>query len=85
MKVRPILFGYSWVGILNFILIQWFFIRICVGADENRNITMVYTIGLIVPLTGWWNDFLWIYAMNRKSRRLQIGYNRQQKPAANKR
>lgn len=48
--------GFTWIGWLNFLLLQWFGVRLMwwfMRADDKR-------IGLlfpVVPLTGWWTDF----------------------------
>ena len=57
---KPILLGYSWLGILNMSLLQWFFIRLQATAD-NGQIVKFNVIGPIVPLTGWWSRYIWLY------------------------
>ena len=51
------LFCYTWVGWLNIILLQWFFIRLAYGSKWK-------IIGPIVPMTGWKNNFIYIYKSN---------------------
>jgi hypothetical protein len=60
MKYKPILFGYSWIGILNILLLQWFFVRLQATADKDMNITKFEIIGPIVPMTGWWSKYVWL-------------------------
>jgi hypothetical protein len=49
----------SWVGWLNMILIQWFFIRIAYHIDEEGGRKYdFFIIGLVIPLTGWWSDYI---------------------------
>lgn len=62
MRARPLFWGYSWVGILNQLIIQWFFIRLQVTCNsmEDRNIEALSIIGFILPLTGWWNDYVFL-------------------------
>lgn len=58
----------SWLGYLNFILFQWFFIRLaCTGEIEKINDFKYLLKGhklkiikWIIPLTGWWNEFIYI-------------------------
>jgi hypothetical protein len=59
----------SWLGIFNFVLLQWFFIRLA-RVEYQRGYPSLQgfhpvsyrfkIIGLIVPLTGWWNNFIYI-------------------------
>ncbi len=46
-------FGKTWVGWLNIIFLQWFFIRLSYG-DSWRILKWV------LPFTGWWNDYKYI-------------------------
>ena len=49
--------GYTWVGWLNIIILQWFFIRLYY-IENDQNIIENYGIMFpIVPLTGWWNNY----------------------------
>jgi len=46
----------TWVGYLNFLLLQWLFVRlgrVCVGDEVVGH---YWLIG-IVPLTGWWSGY----------------------------
>jgi hypothetical protein len=53
--------GYSWLGWLNQLIIQWFFIRLQATLDDSRtNIEGLQIIGFILPLTGWWSDYIWL-------------------------
>ncbi len=60
MKAKPIFFGYSWVGLLNQILLQWFFIRLQCTANGNNEIIRYQIMGFVLPLTGWWSDYVWL-------------------------
>ena len=51
--------GLSWVGWLNFILLQWVGIRLAYVVD-GRRITRWYLLRWIVPLTGWWSHYLYV-------------------------
>lgn len=55
MKLYKLVGNKSWVGILNILLIQWFFIRLEVCLDDgwNRNIIGFNILGFVVPVSGW--------------------------------
>lgn len=65
MTAKPIVFGYSWVGILNQLFLQWLFVRLQaeVVSEKDRTITGFKLIGFIVPLTGWWSDYVWAWKL----------------------
>jgi hypothetical protein len=54
---KPILFGYSWLGIINMVIIQWLFIRLQATCDKGQIVRFDF-IGPIVPLTGWWGPYV---------------------------
>lgn len=56
MKLKEIAFGYTWVGLLNQVLLQWFFIRLQVTVKDKNDMTINGwgVIGFMLPLTGWW-------------------------------
>jgi len=43
----------SLLGAINFLLIQWFFVRIAFFYDDNDRFAGLGLLGFIVPLTGW--------------------------------
>ena len=48
----------SKLGLLNIVLLQWFFIRLCsVTYDDNDNEDwgLMY---FVLPMTGWWSDYI---------------------------
>lgn len=53
------IFGYkfTWKGYLNFLLLQWLFIRILQWEDEDGTKGLGLLVG-VIPLTGWWSDYL---------------------------
>jgi len=53
------LFGLTWVGWLNFILLQWLFVRLAYGDGWHL---LLWPL----PLRGWWNDY-------RLTRTLRLG------------
>jgi hypothetical protein len=60
--------NWSWVGYLNFFLLQWFFVRLARVHEVHQNTKNIYMLKdqgwkflrWIVPLTGWWNDYKYI-------------------------
>mgnify|MGYP001559472039 CR=1 FL=1 len=58
---RRKLFGYTWVGYLNFFFIQWFFVRLAYIIDTDTKENNKYTLlKRVVPLTGCWSDYKYI-------------------------
>lgn len=51
------LFGYSWVGWLNIIVLQWFFTRLYYSVNDQGGVEYYGLYFPIVPLTGWWSDY----------------------------
>jgi hypothetical protein len=60
-----------WVGLVNFLFVQWFFVRIAgtfeecgrtIESDGSENIDFEFSryhlIRWVVPLTGWWSDYV---------------------------
>ena len=45
--------GKTWVGWLNILILQWFFIRLAYG-DKWRILKWIY------PMTGWFTDFKYV-------------------------
>jgi hypothetical protein len=61
MKAKPIFLGYSWVGWLNLLLLQWLFIRLQVSVDtDTGEIVRYQVIGFFLPMTGWWSNYVWL-------------------------
>ncbi len=48
------LFGHTWVGWLNILIIQLFFIRLSYGDKW----TIIWGI---LPFTGWWSNYIYVY------------------------
>jgi len=63
MKLEPVFRGYTWVGILNQVILQWFFIRFQAEVTDKEDLTVesFKIIGFVVPLTGWWSDYIWVW------------------------
>ena len=48
-------------GWSNFLLFQWFFVRLQRTCDvETGRIISLDWIGPVVPLTGWWSDYIFL-------------------------
>jgi len=43
----------TWIGFLNFFLIQWFFIRFL----RNEKYQIIGILYFVLPLTGWWFSY----------------------------
>lgn len=56
---KPVFRGYSWLGILNMLLLQWFFIRLQLTCDKGEIVSWKI-IGPVVPLTGWWSKYIFL-------------------------
>ncbi len=57
-KPRYRVLGWSWLGVVNFLIIQWFFVRLEGVSDSKESTEMELGIrGWIMPLTGWWNKY----------------------------
>lgn len=50
----------SWVGLLNRILLQWFFVRLQMNII-NSDIDGFQLIGFIIPTTGWTTDYKYVF------------------------
>ena len=61
MKYKRNILGYSWVGIINIVILQWMFVRLRVTTDSAENIRKLDIIGPILPLTGWRSDYVWLW------------------------
>lgn len=55
------IYGWSWLGVVNFLLFQWLFVRLQ-GSFENNsdNMKLSWLVG-VVPLTGWWSRYRWVH------------------------
>lgn len=56
-KPKSKLFGENWVGWLNILILQWFFVRLYYTECKK---TKWGLLKKVVPLTGWWNEFVYI-------------------------
>lgn len=52
--------GITWLYILNFIVLQWFGVRLARCLDESGKQTGWLVLRYVWPLTGWWSPYRWI-------------------------
>lgn len=53
--------GYTWVGWLNILVLQWLFVRLAREIDIETGATESYAwIKGVVPLTGWFGRFWFV-------------------------
>lgn len=55
----------TWLGWLNIIVLQWFFIRLARNFRDDE-LTGFSVIGLILPMTGWGLPYAYIFKFNIK-------------------
>ena len=55
-RKRDPVFKMTWLGWLNFFILQWFFVRLMAGRTVH-GLTYWKWIYFIVPITGWWSDY----------------------------
>lgn len=52
----------SLLGWTNFLIVQWFFIRIAKTEDADTGEHIRWSvIGPVWPLTGWWSNYWWVW------------------------
>lgn len=51
----------SKLGALNFLVLQWLFIRLQETVDDNDAHVRWDIIGFIVPMTGWWTNYTYLW------------------------
>lgn len=60
--------GLSWIGWLNVLIIQWFFIRICYVLGDDGKPKSIGFLGMVIPLTGWYSDFAYVNLWQRSKK-----------------
>lgn len=55
-------FGSTILYWINFLLVQWFFTRIF----RNDDWTKFGLLRPVLPLTGWWNNYIYIFPKRAK-------------------
>lgn len=48
----------SRLGLLNFVIMQWFFVRIFYYTNGIGTNLGYGLMGFVLPLTGWWGDYI---------------------------
>jgi len=51
----------SLLKFVNVFFFQWFFIRLAKAVNEEKKIVSWSFIGIIVPCTGWWNEYIVLF------------------------
>jgi len=66
----------SWLFWVNFLFFQWFFVRFAREVTIDHKTTTGYAlVGIVVPLTGWWNDYWYLWHIKNISlKRYKEGY-----------
>lgn len=61
---RVRILGWSWLGVVNFLIVQWFFVRIEADAETpivpGESTMTLHWKPRVVPLTGWWSDYRYV-------------------------
>lgn len=47
----------TWLGVINFLIVQWLFVRIARVTDGAHRTIGWGFIGAVWPLTGWWGRY----------------------------
>lgn len=60
--MKILIFGLelTWVGMLNFFILQWLFVRLGreIKNGKSKNFKLMF---FILPLTGWWGDYIYLF------------------------
>lgn len=51
-------FGFTYIGWLNLLIFQWFFIRI--GYEIKEDKIKFKLLCRVIPLSGWWSDYKYV-------------------------
>jgi len=58
--------AFSWLFWLNFLLFQWLFIRLGHKYSRKQKKFIGWGfLGFVLPLTGWWNNYIWVWKFNK--------------------
>jgi hypothetical protein len=60
---RPIVGSYSTLGLLNILVLQWLFVRLQATVNGSK-LLRLELIGFILPMTGWFNDYIYVWKFN---------------------
>lgn len=58
----------SWVGWLNRLLLQWFFVRLAYEVDDAGRKVNFGILRWVWPTTGWTTDYRWLRRVNPPDR-----------------
>lgn len=50
----------TWLATLNFFVVQWFGVRVARVAEADGT-TSWGLLRYVLPLTGWWSDYVWLW------------------------
>ena len=58
---------HTWVGWLNFLVLQWFFWRLASVEDTDTGKRVGWSwVGPVVPITGWWTNYVFLKRAQRQ-------------------
>lgn len=57
----------TWLWALNFFVLQWLFIRLARVVNASGKTIRFCIIGPVVPLTGWWSNYVWLRRKRRSN------------------
>jgi hypothetical protein len=60
MRYKSKKYKLTWLGRLNFFILQWFCIRLAKLVNKKGETERYEILKGIVPLTGWWNDYIYL-------------------------
>ncbi len=56
--IKPFINGYSLMGIINLLWVQWFFVRIEATVSDSCECFSIGLMGFVLPWSGWWNRYI---------------------------
>ena len=59
--MRKVILGHTWLGWLNLLILQWFFLRLAEGRDGDGNHYNWKLFFGIVPATGWNKPYKYLW------------------------
>ena len=57
---------FTWLGYLNFFVLQWFFIRLAKVKDKDNGKIKYILLYFVVPNTGWHNNYKYVKIKRNK-------------------
>lgn len=49
-----------WLLWVNFLVVQWFFVRIAIVVHADGRVEW-HPLRYVIPLTGWWSNYVWLW------------------------